>query len=351
MSTPGKRYLAVWPTEPEPGDLDEQVDWLTYSHQQLYDMVHNGVDLTGATHVAAGWATLAESLRAIGDRLGAELAASVHGWQGASADQARNAIGTLVSWAHDTGDAANSMAGCLARQVDNVQTARSAMPAPVPATVLTPPHEVVPPGFPVPGAAAPAASGGTQTSSADSFAAGPALALSPIGNLGEQQAAHQQAAHVMQQLQVNSRAVYTTVPQFAAPTSPVAGPRHAPVSPPPGPATPPGGGGGEPVNGLPVTGGSGRAGWAGGGAEPAPSARIGSSAQSGVADAVGRGAAGATTGEVAGDGRPGGAGGGMGGLGGARRSDEQERRTPKYLEEDQDIFEIDQTTTPPVIGG
>lgn len=346
MSTPGKRYLAVWPTEPEPSDLDEQIDWLTYPHQQLYDMVHNGVDLAGATHVAAGWATLAESLSSIGDRLGAELAASVHGWQGASADQARNAIGTLVSWAQDTGDAANAMAGCLARQVDNVQTARSAMPAPVPATVVTPPHEVVPPGFPVPGAAP----GGTETSSAGSFAAGPGLALSPIGNLGEQQAAHQQAAHVMQQLQVNSRAVYTTVPQFAAPTSPVAGPRHAPVAPPPGPTTPPGGGGGEPVNGLPVTGGGGRAGWSGGAAEPEPGARIGGSAQSGVTDAVGRGAAGATTGEVAGGGRSSGTGTGMGGLGGARRTDDQERRAPKYLEEDEDIFAVDQVTAPPVIG-
>ena len=34
--------------EPVPGSLDEPVDWMTYSHQEMYRMVHDGLDLTGA---------------------------------------------------------------------------------------------------------------------------------------------------------------------------------------------------------------------------------------------------------------------------------------------------------------
>ncbi|HEX5119691.1 MAG TPA: PPE domain-containing protein [Pseudonocardiaceae bacterium] len=356
MNAPGQRYLAVWPTEPDPSDLDEQVDWMSYSHQQLYDMVHNGVDLTGATHVAAGWATLAESLQSIGDRLGAALRASVDGWQGPAADQARNAIGTLVSWARDTGDAADAMAGCLTRQVDNLQTARSSMPAPVLAPVGMFTHSGTP-GLPEPDAgSATVGPGTTRTSSAGSFAAGPAIAVSPIVNVRQQQAAHQQAARVMQQLQDGSRAVYTTVPQFAAPPSPVAGPRQGPVSLPPGPMPPVGN---EPVGGMPMPGAAGWFGRTSGGG-PAPAARTGGAPAAVTDNAAGRGASSGATARAGGVGAdevgaptgraPSGIGTGVGGFGGGRRREDDQHHAPKYLEDDQEIFGIDGIIAPPVIG-
>jgi len=108
----------------EPRSLHEHVNWLTYSHQQLYDMVNNGVNLTAAGTVSDSWARLAESLKIIGDHLDTALTASADGWQGASADAARNAIRGLVGWAHTTGGNAMAMSGCLQQQVHNVQTAR-----------------------------------------------------------------------------------------------------------------------------------------------------------------------------------------------------------------------------------
>jgi len=53
----------------EPSELGEKVDWMTYTHQELYDMVHTGVDLTSAASVKDNWTKLGTTLADVKDEL------------------------------------------------------------------------------------------------------------------------------------------------------------------------------------------------------------------------------------------------------------------------------------------
>src|SRR5215217_2145976 len=121
-----------WPDsepEPAPGEsaLFDDVDWLTFSHDQLYDMVHNGIDVAGATAVAAKWAKLGEALREIGDELSRALAASMDAWEGEAAEQARAGIAALSHWTQDAGSTAIDVSGCVSTEALNADTARRNM--------------------------------------------------------------------------------------------------------------------------------------------------------------------------------------------------------------------------------
>lgn len=320
------------PDPTEGRNLDEHVDWMSYSHQQLYDMVHNGVDLTGATDVAASWAKLSDTLSQMSDALNTALAASTDGWQGPAADQARGNLGGLVNWAHTTGENAVVVSGCVSRQADALQTARSTMPAP-------PTNQVV-------------ASPATATSA---FAQPPIAKPGPITVVHDSAESHQQAARVMQQYQSSSADISRTIPQFAAPTNPVSGPVQPPVgnpSPPPSGGQNPGpvaiGGGG--IGGIGGGGGVGRVGP--GGAPPPEERSVASTANPGSRSSLG------ATGEP----EPGQGSGtsaaastrgsamSSAGLGGAgRRGDDHEHRR-KYWQDDDGIFDLDTRVTPRVIG-
>src|SRR5699024_8558291 len=100
---PSVRRFDPWPPdEPEPEDLNEPVDWMTYRHEQLYAMVHRDLDLADAGVVAGQWAHLASDLDGIGKDLRAALDKATDGWQGEGAAAAQQALRRLGDWAEDT---------------------------------------------------------------------------------------------------------------------------------------------------------------------------------------------------------------------------------------------------------
>ena len=318
------------PTEAQ--GLGEHVDWMAYSHQQLYDMVNNGVDLTGATDVAASWASLSETLTQMSSTLNTALAASTDGWQGKAADQARTGLTGLVNWTNNTGENAVVVSGCVSRQADALQTARASMPAPPPQIIGTP----------------------APVSPNKAFAEAPIATPGPIVAHREAAEAHQQAARVMQQYQSSSADIARTIPQFAAPSSPVTGPTppvNAPIAPPAPPHTdlgPIGGFGGMagPGGGVPTEGAAAGLGTprpiATPAANPAANSGAGSAAGSaaeGVAEPTQAAARSSSSSAMP--------AGGMGGAG--RRGEDREHRR-RYWQEDDGIFEVDTRSMPRVIG-
>lgn len=330
------------PPEPDPESLDATVDWMTYSHHELYQMVHSGLDLTGAMAVSAQWARLGDELADIGFELGRIVDAAAASWEGEAADLARDTLAGLTHWATDAGTLATKAAGCVSIEVDNATNARDEMPAP--------PFDVVEP--------APA----VRAFTSGEFTDAATLTADPSGPVGTEKALHAQAARTMEKFQLSSREVYGTVPQFSPPqvgtrlfTGPVDPPPSqpeprphppAPVPVPPrGPA--PRGPAAGPATGPPGSPGSSE------GRAPAPGrvatpAAPGSGAGTAEPAAPTRPAAASATPER--PGRPNIGGMPMGGAGGARGAEDTERKS-SYVKEDEDIWGMDeQRTAPPVIG-
>jgi len=338
-----------WPPvpEPEPDSLDTPVNWLTYSHPELYSMIHNGLDLTGAMAVSAQWARLGEELGEIGDELAKLLFATAAAWEGDAAELAQESVSALADWATRTGTMATEVSGCVTIQVDNATTARNSMPAP--------PYPIDP-GAPMPDQV-------TAFTTGDFETAKPMVEDSMVYT-SQERALHQQAASTMERFQESSRDVYATVPQFAPPNlrrMPFGPPEEIPTPSPTPPPTPtptplpgrfPTGGTPGPTGGGP---GGGPGGGSSGGAGPAPG-RVqgappapGSSTGAGPTDPATRPAA-ATTQR---HGTPATApGGGMPMGGGAgQRNEDTERRSKRYVDEDADVWGgNDQQVVPPVIG-
>jgi hypothetical protein len=343
----GGCFPPVWPRpprppvpEPDPDSLDETVDWMTYSHPELYSMVHSGLDLTGAMSVSATWARLGAELGEIGDELAKLLVATSEAWEGESADLARGSVSALADWAGQTGARATEVSACVTIQVDNANTARNAMPPPPYPPIDEPMHSQV-----------------TAFTGGDFHTAG-SLVADPTVYTSEERALHQQAARTMARFQESSRDVYATVPQFVPPDlthlsfalpEPTPTPTPQPVPPPPpapastpAPAPPP-------VRGGPVPGGPGPGPVSPGpgqGTHPGPGGSTGAA----PVEPSSRPAA-ASAGRAGQPSSPSGMGGmPMGGAGGARDED-TERRSKKYLESDEDLWGLDeQRVVPPVIG-
>jgi hypothetical protein len=331
--------------EPTPESLDEQVDWMTYSHPELYKMVHKGVDLAGAMHVSAQWARLGDELADIGDELSRLLAATVQAWQGESAELARDSVSSLADWSRDTGVRATEVSGCIIVQVGNATAARNAMPEPPYPEDPKPADGVV---MPLDAAFV-----------SGDFASAAPLVADPAQYSKREKALHRQAARTMETFQETSRDVYATVPQFAPPDlrrlphrPPTEPPPPQPPAQPPTPqpqaqqtvpsVLPPGGPAGS---APPRTSG-------GPGAGPAPRPPMPPGAGVGATEPApaGRPAAASATGST---GRGSGAMGGvpMGGHG-AQGGEDAEHKRKKYAGEgDDDVWGLaDQPYAPPVIG-
>ncbi|TCO64420.1 PPE domain-containing protein [Actinocrispum wychmicini] len=339
--------LMRWPEpepEPKPGEasLYENVDWMTFAHEQLYDMVNQGVDLAGATAVAAAWARLGEALQEIGDELTQALAASADAWQGEAADQARGTMAALSTWSTNTGATATEVSGCISVEADNAENARRSMPEPVPG---------IPLGTRVP--VHPVHSGTSPMSAA--FGSARDLVKDPAGRTTQQQAAHEEAARVMERFQDASQEVYGTVPAFSPPSlrqalNPV-DPPAPPSRPEPGPVVPP-------VQGLidepaPAKGGSVAPPRESGPAVPRPeSGPPAPGKQPAVAAPTPpveqRPAAAAQPTSA----RPSAAAMAPGamGAGAGHKEEDRERKSPGYLEGDPSLWSIADRLAPPVIG-
>lgn len=372
--------------EPEPDSLDADVDWMTYPHQRLWDMVHSGMALDAAGEVARGWHRLGTELDDIGAELRELLAASADAWEGEAAETARASIASLTDWTTRTSHRAGEVAGCLALQVEYAQQARSEMPEPLLNPIPATPAPMTP-GPEAHGAAGPDAAVGATVPSGAAAGAFSSRRFGDAGTMNtdfvqrmeREQAAHREAAEVMRKFQVNSRQVHGEVPRFTDPASPVYGPlsdkdreRDRDRGPDPGPrggtgtgdtraggtgatvAAATGQGGVTGLGGATgLGGGTGPGGQAGG---PSAAAGAGGTIGAGPVDraaggqfaiggpAAGAGGTGATGAAAA---RPGAAGpaGAMippGAAGGAGNAD-RDRSSASILEEDDELF-----GTPPV---
>jgi hypothetical protein len=397
----------------KPTDLGQKVDWMTYSHQQLWEMINTGVDLKAASSAQADWTTVAKALGEVQELLAKAISQSSQAWAGESAELAREALESVEKWALNTSDHADNVAKCIATEIEHVQTAREMMPPPAPAPpVVTPvagasPAPVATP-TPTPVAVPrsplvrnrlvedigyqPSTSGEGLVSgvaptprTAGAFTGIETIGAPALDSVVAADATHRQAAEVMAMFQLNSYEVDRTVPSFSPPTNPVAPPPPPVVTPTPNPTTPDGGGGagGQVVVNNP--GGTptqrpgstpaqfGRGGFAGGrgggyggrGVLPTP---VGAAGGGGSPLA----APGGTTGALGGD--RGGANPGSvtsqfqapksvtpqsGMIGAAPMAapppvagggGEKDRDRPGYLEDDDNVFGLDRKAAPPVIG-
>jgi hypothetical protein len=315
------------PPEPDPGTLDASVDWLTYSHDELYQMVHNGLDLTGAMAVSAQWARLGDELGDIGDELAKIVEAAATAWQGEAADLARDTLTALTHWAADAGTLATKVSGCVSIEVDNATNARDNMP--------TPPRRLEP-----------------HPMIVGDFTGAEHLVADPDGPAHAENALHAQAARAMERFQQSSREVYATVPQFSPPQVGqhlLAGPVDPPPAPPQQPApipvpprTTPRGPAAAPPRGPAA--GPPRPEVPGRPAAPRPGAAV-----EPAAPATRPAAAASAPQQQERSGRPGVGGVPMGA--GGRGSEDTERKSSAYLKEDPDIWGLDdQALAPPVIG-
>lgn len=359
---PGGCYPPHWPRppmcyppyppapEPDPDSLDAVVDWMTYSHPELYRMVHKGLDLTGAMEVSAQWARLGDELGEIGAELAKVVDAAATAWQGEAADLARDTLSALNHWATDTGTLATKVSGCVTIQIDNATNARDEMPAP-PYPIIDLPTPQPVPLSPVPPSANAFVSG--------DFADATAITADPHGPINHEKALHAEAARTMERFQSSSREVYGTVPQFSPPqvggtlyTGPAEPPQPAPPSQPPTPPTPvpvsprgpgysggPGSTGGGPSASGGQTGSGGRL-----APSPSPGQGIGAADPAESTRPAAASAQGRTGGHPGMSGMPMGAGGSRGG-------EDAERKGSPYIKEDEDIWGGQETlVTPPVIG-
>ncbi|XVV04045.1 PPE domain-containing protein [Actinosynnema sp. CA-248983] len=120
------------PGHGKPSDLGQKVDWMTYSHEALYKMIHEGVDLKAAGSAQADWTAVGKQLTDVHRLLARAIAQSQQAWSGESADRAREALESVEKWALNTSDHAENVAKCIGEEIQHVQTAREMMPVPVP---------------------------------------------------------------------------------------------------------------------------------------------------------------------------------------------------------------------------
>ncbi|MEU7525270.1 hypothetical protein AB0A74_06010 [Saccharothrix sp. NPDC042600] len=396
----------------KPSDLGQKVDWMTYSHEALYKMIHEGVDLKAAGSAQADWTAVGKQLADVHELLARAIAQSQQAWSGESADRAREALESVEKWALNTSDHAENVAKCIGDEIQHVQTAREMMPAPVPAPPL--PDPAVPPatGAPTPVAPTPVRSplvsarrplvdGGYEdrlpidslrepvepvpapTAPTSPFTGIDRVGAPAVDSVLTADASHRQAAEVMAMFQQNSYLVDRTVPSFVPPPNPVAAPTTPPVAPPTGPGTPPPdtSGGGHVVGGRPQPqpgrehtapqqgrGSGGRGGYApgrmpmpvmggaagGGGGGPlgSPAANPGF-----VGDRTGTAHPGSVTSQFSSSKAVTPQSGMIGAApmaapppvaGGSAGSNERNR--PGYLEEEDNVFGVDRKAAPPVIG-
>jgi hypothetical protein len=351
--TIGGCYPPSWPRppkppvdEPVPDSLDERVEWMTWSHPELYKMVHEGIDLTGAMSVSATWARLGDELADMADELSKLLFTTAQAWEGEAAELAKESVSALSEWSRETAVRATEVCGCVAVQVDNVTKARNDMPPPpYPMTPTPQPSQI------------------TAFTSGDFDTAKP-LVVDPLIYTSQERELHEQAARTMEQFQASSRDVYATVPQFAPPSLrkvPYGPPQERPLPPvppqpplppvPPPPPVPrvPGGAGGGPVSGGGPGGGPGGSGPGSTGRAPAASP-LAPGGGTGTGEPATRPAAASAVPARQGGQAPGMGGGVPMGGGGSSRGEDVERKN-KYVEEDPEIWGLnDERVMPPVIG-
>lgn len=326
-----------WPLpEPplDPEHFHDEIDWSTFSPEELYRMATTGLDLEGANEVAAEWSRLGAELDDIGAELRRMLDVAADAWQGEAAEQTRDTLQRLVAWTEETADASNRVCGCVTEQAGLAARTAHEMPPP-------PPRK--PPFF------------GPPASGTPVFALGAEFVEDPASERDRITTAHHHAAEVMRRYQEQSRDVYTRVPTFPDP-APDMGVKRTPDEPEREDSP-------EDTTTASAVVGGGIQGLAGGVAAPGSSPGTysgsgtggtpGGQAAQGLGTGAGQVVASSTpavSGAVGGRGATGMGAMPMAGMGARRKEEDIEHRRPSYLEEDEDLWHGQTLPTPPVIG-
>ncbi|KOX34359.1 hypothetical protein ADK67_03730 [Saccharothrix sp. NRRL B-16348] len=179
------------------------VRWESYSHRQLFAMLHERVDVAAVHDAADRWRQHGESIGALADRFGRMLASLEAVWNGESAVSAISALRKNAEWLAHLARTTTDMARPVDEAAYQLSAAQRAMPAPQdPAN----------------------AHAGAVAGSAAGAGAGLLIAVvgavtggttSVIGTMIGQSAEKDQAVYVMREHERGSQAVDADTPQFS----------------------------------------------------------------------------------------------------------------------------------------
>ncbi|WP_306796092.1 hypothetical protein [Nocardia sp. XZ_19_369] len=116
----------------DPAYAPERERFGSYSHQEIWDLVHEALDPAALGHASAVWQSnadaIAEAFQAFSDTANREFAR----WSGRAADAALRATRQFVLAGTDAHDVCRAVARLLELNCDAAQAIRAAIPPPVP---------------------------------------------------------------------------------------------------------------------------------------------------------------------------------------------------------------------------
>lgn len=214
------------PREPNPhgDDLLEPVDWMTFSHRDLYLMATTRLRLETARELSGEWLRVGRKLDEIAGKLIRLNQLTRGAWEGSAAELARDTGKQLSTWADESGNGARGVADYLDRHASNAEWASRAMPEPdndrgaavLPNWRRDDPNDDGPDLAP----AGPAVNGGGTTPSSAGgmdFEAARFLVEDEGEARERRQRKHQRAAEVMTRMQANAVEILGTIPRFTTP--------------------------------------------------------------------------------------------------------------------------------------
>ncbi|TDP95049.1 WXG100 family type VII secretion target [Labedaea rhizosphaerae] len=111
-------------------DNTAKTPFAQYTHQQLWDMLHAGVEST-ARDAANNWDSVGARLHEQASNLDAKLGAFKHHWKGGAADQYQTMVSDLSGGLREIGDVAFRMRDLTNDAGDALVKAKAEMPPPV----------------------------------------------------------------------------------------------------------------------------------------------------------------------------------------------------------------------------
>ena len=138
MSRARRAGFLAWPPTPYPprepnpngDDLLEPVDWMTFSHRDLYLMATTRLHPETARELSGEWLRVGRKLDEIADKLVRLNRLTGGAWEGVAAEVARDTGRQLSAWADESGNGARGVADYLERHAGNAEWASREMPEP-----------------------------------------------------------------------------------------------------------------------------------------------------------------------------------------------------------------------------
>ncbi len=107
-------------------------NYLNYSHDALYGMVNNGLDAGQVGSNSQSWNKISNSMVTISKSLNTAATSTESSWTGTAADTARGFHTGVSSWTGSASESAQLVSDNMYNQSQAAQSAKSAVPKPVP---------------------------------------------------------------------------------------------------------------------------------------------------------------------------------------------------------------------------